>query len=646
MRRGIKTLICGFTAVSMFAGLATAGPEAVDYTRSLRLPRPPEFAIEEFFDTITNDSPTFSPDEQTMYYVSNASGVFNVWKVPVSGGTPTQVTDADDSILSVTHSPHTDELIYVTDKDGNENFHLYCLPTGGGAARDLTPGRDVRAEFAFWSHDGHHFYYSSNERDPRFMDIYRHDMRTGRAQMVFENPGRDSPAAVSNDGRYLALLRFHNATDMDMYLYDVERQDLKLVSEHTGEIVYWPTSFSPDSQALYYLTDKDSDFLRLARMDLATMKSETVLESDWDVVQGEVSHSGRYLLTATNEDGSTKINVIDQTTGQRLPLPETPSGESSGVALTRSENLMVFGFRGDTQPGDIYVMDMKTREWRRLTRSLKGRLRPEHLVESDLLRYPSFDGLQIPAYLYVPKGRAGRQLLAIIWVHAGSMGQARQGYDSAQQFFLNRGYVILAPNVRGSGGYGKKYHQLDDGDWGGAPLQDVLAGKRFLAALPFVDAEKVIVLGSSYGGYMVLSALTREPGAFAAGVDICGPSNLFTLLASGPPYWEPYLAYFHREVGDPRRDRELLRERSPLFAAHRIRAPLFVIHGANDPRVTRAESDQIVDAVRKNRGIVKYMVFPDEGHELRKKDNRITAFAAVMAFLEKHTKRDEPALKN
>jgi dipeptidyl aminopeptidase/acylaminoacyl peptidase len=226
------------------------------------------------------------------------------------------------------------------------------------------------------------------------------------------------------------------------------------------------------------------------------------------------------------------------------------------------------------------------------------------------------------------------------------MGQARQGYDSARQFFVNRGYVILMPNVRGSGGYGKKYHQLDDGDWGGAPLQDVLAGKRFLTTLSFVDADRVIVLGSSYGGYMVLSALTREPDAFAAGVDICGPSNLFTLLASVPPYWQPYLEYFHREVGDPQRDRERLRERSPLFAAQRIRAPLFVIHGANDPRVLRTESDQIVDAVRKNGGIVEYMVFPDEGHELRKKDNRIAAFGAVLNFLEKHTKRDEPVTEN
>lgn len=226
----------------------------------------------------------------------------------------------------------------------------------------------------------------------------------------------------------------------------------------------------------------------------------------------------------------------------------------------------------------------------------------------------------------------------MIEVHGGPMAQEVKRWSPVRQYFANQGYVVLVPNVRGSTGYGKTYHQLDDRDWGGAPLQDVIYGKRYLASLDYVDTGKVVIHGGSYGGYMVLAALTFAPTEFAAGIDVVGPSNLVTLLQSVPPYWKPYLEYFHREVGDPVKDRKLLQERSPLNFADRIVRPLFVIQGANDPRVKQAESDRIVEAAKKNNVPVEYMLFPDEGHGLRKTENRIKGYKAAAVFLDKYVR--------
>ncbi len=630
----------------LYGPLAVRGLAAEDCAANLSASRPPEFTLREFFDTVSNISATFSPDDRTMYYASNESGVFNIWKVAVEGGTPEQVTRSEESIMTVTHAPNSDELIYAADRGGDENYHLFRMPSAGGPAVDLTPGDGVRAEFAMWSHDGNAFYYSCNRRDPRVLDVYAYDMKSGQSRMVFENPGRDTLAAVSRDGRFLALTRFYNVTNTDMLLYDVEKKELKPLSEHEGEIIYASVGFSPDDKELYYLTDRDSDFTYLMKLDLTTNKAERVLSSDWDVVFAGFSHNGRYLITATNEDGRTRIKMVDRESGKPVKLPDLPDGEISSISITRSEKLMSYSFQGDARPADLHVMNLSDGRSRQMTKSLKDNIQQDYLVDSCLLRYPARDQLQIPAYLYVPKGRAGEKLPAIIWVHGGPMGQSTKGFSALRQFFVNHGYVVLMPNVRGSTGYGKKYHMMDDKDWGGAPLQDVIAGKRYLETLPYVDAGKIVILGGSYGGYMVLSALTREPDAFAAGVDICGPSNLFTLMASIPPYWEPFKVYFEREVGHVERDKEFLTERSPLFSADRIRAPLFVIQGANDPRVKQAESDQIVEAIRQKNGVVEYLTFPDEGHGLRKKENNIAAYSAVMEILDRHVRGAKPSAAN
>jgi dipeptidyl aminopeptidase/acylaminoacyl peptidase len=316
-----------------------------------------------------------------------------------------------------------------------------------------------------------------------------------------------------------------------------------------------------------------------------------------------------------------------------------PDGELSHISFSPSEQFMAFYFSGDMVPSDLQIMDMRNRTVTRLTNSVPKELDVHDLVESQLIRYTSFDGKEIPAYLYKPKDtKAGDKLPAIVMIHGGPQLQESKGFGSLRQYIMNQGWVLLIPNVRGSVGYGKTYYSMDDRDWGGAPLKDAVAAKNYLARLGYVDPNKVVIMGGSYGGYMVLAALAFTPEEFAAGVDICGISNLTTFLESIPPYWEPFKKMLMNEVGDPKKDADFLKARSPLFSAEKIVKPLFVIQGANDPMVKQAESDAIVNAIKANNGIVEYMIFPDEGHGLRKQENSLKAFHAIFAFLDKYVK--------
>jgi len=603
------------------------------------------YPLKIFFDSKSVSSATYSPDEKIIAYISNVSGVHNIWTVPVAGGEPRQLTnDTVNTIIFVTWCPDRDSLIYMQDKGGNENFHLYLIPAQGGQAVELTPGDSVLAQFLKWSYDGNSFLYMSNLRDKSFFDIYQYDLNTGQSKMIYQTKGTEAFADWSRDQKKLAFNIFYVSTDEDFAVYDIATGQMDTLTKHKGEIYNEALCFSPDSKYIYFLTDKESEFTMLQRMNLETRKQELLEKPDWDVITAGFSRNGTYFAWAINEDGSTKIKVINIKENKEVPLPVLPNGEIRGLEFSRSEKYMDFYFNGDRQPTNLYVVDLASNKLTQLTNSLPKEIAQDNLVESELIRYPSFDGKQIPAYLYKPKNlKPGDKRPVIMEIHGGPMFQEAKRWSPVRQYFINHGYVMLVPNVRGSTGYGKTYHQLDDKDWGGAPLQDVIYGKKYLATLDFVDTGKVVILGGSYGGYMVLAALTFAPTEFAAGVDAVGPSNLITFLKSIPPYWQPWVKYWYKEIGDPVKDKKLYEERSPLNFADRIVRPLFVIHGANDPRVKQAESDRIVEAAKKNNVPVEYMVFPDEGHGLRKKGNQIKAFQAVSDFLDKYILQKQPS---
>jgi len=582
---------------------------------------------------------SFSPDEKTIAFVTNRSGQFNIWTVSVAGGEPTQLTDFDDAVFFATWCRHENSIIFFRDHNGDENYHIYIMAATGGDPVDLTPGDSVNAIFLGWAYDGYRFLYQSNLRDPRFFDVYEYDLRTRESKLVYEDKMGLMVSAIDQDLTRLAFNRPYTQLDSDVYLYDVSQKSLTALTSHQGNVNFEALEFSQDGRELYLLTDKDSEFTYLIKLDLESKATTEVLRADWDVVWAGFSHNGTYFTTAVDEDGSVKLQVTEAASGNPVDLPTLLDGELSHVDFSLSELFMTFYFQGDLIPSDLHVVDLNNHSIKRLTNSLPKQIDTDDLVESELIRYSSFDGVQIPAYVYRPKGLASDERApAVLMIHGGPQAQERRGFSSIKQWIVDQGWVLMVPNVRGSAGYGKTYYSMDDKDWGGAPLQDVIQAKNYLANSGYVDPDKIVVLGGSYGGYMVLAGLAFTPEEFAAGVDICGISNLTSFLESIPPYWEPYRNLLKNEVGDPNKDFLFLKERSPLFSADQIVRPLFVIQGANDPRVKKSESDMIVDAIRARDGVVEYMVFEDEGHGLRKKENVIKAFTEAFAFLDSNVK--------
>ncbi|HEX5708725.1 MAG TPA: S9 family peptidase [Pyrinomonadaceae bacterium] len=598
------------------------------------------YTIEQFMNTVRVGGSSFSPDERSVLFHSNRSGIFNVYSVPVAGGEARALTDSKkESTYVVSYFPEDARFLYTYDRGGNENSHIY-LRDEAGRERDLTPGDRVKARFLGWNRDRKSFYYSTNERDARFFDVFEMTIATMTPRLIYKDETGFEVADISNDRNYIALQRPGvSASDADIYIYDLFAKQLKHITPHNGEVNHSPEVFDPESKYLYYLTDAGSEFQYVARYDLRTGKTETVEKHPWDVMFTYFSRNGRYRVTATNEDARTVIRIRDTRTDKLVPLPKLPDGDITGVSISPSERLMAFYHNGDRSPSNLYVYDFQTRKATRLTNTLNPEIDPADLVEAEVVRYKSFDGTEIPAILYRPHGASAAQKVpAVVSVHGGPGGQARKGYNARVQFLVNHGYAVIDVNNRGSSGYGKTFFSADDGRHGREPLWDVVEAKKFLQTRGWVEPERIGIMGGSYGGYMVLAALAFKPEEFAVGVNIFGVSNWVRTLQSIPPYWESFRKTFYRELGDPSKEKDLenLRAISPLFHADKIRRPLIVLQGANDPRVIKVESDEIVEAVKRNGVTVEYVVFDDEGHGFTKKANELRANKAILDFLDKH----------
>jgi dipeptidyl aminopeptidase/acylaminoacyl peptidase len=377
---------------------------------------------------------------------------------------------------------------------------------------------------------------------------------------------------------------------------------------------------------------------------LGSWEHEPVRSADWDIVAAYFSKGGKYLAVATNVDGSTSVKLYDAATGAEQPLPALPAGEIRGLRIADSEQRLAFYLNGDRQPNDLYVLELGGGEPKQLTTSLNPAIDPADLVDSSVVRFPSFDGMVIPNILWKPhQASAENPAPALVWVHGGPGGQTTRAHSALIQYLANHGYVVLGINNRGSSGYGKTFFAADDGKHGREPLWDTVEAKKYLQTLDYVDDDRIGIVGGSYGGYMVLSALAFQPGEFKVGVNIFGVSNWLRTLESIPPYWESFREALYQEIGNPETQRDFLIETSPLFHADKINVPLMVLQGANDPRVIKPESDDIVAAVQKNGVPVEYVVFDDEGHGFSKKKNQIEGYGRMLAFLDQHLKNAAPA---
>ena len=641
-------------AAALFLGSCQLFP-----TRAI-LENVPQYDAATFFETTTLTGASFSPDSKKLLLTSDESGVFNVYEMPVEGGALRQLTRSEtDANFSLGYFPNDDRFLFTADQGGNELNHIY-LREPAGRIIDLTPGENLKASFAGWTDDDRNFFVVTNERDPESFDLYRYDVERPplvspasaprgtdviegyRRQMAFENSGGFDISDISADGKWIALGKVRNNADSDIYLLNiaVPGSEPIHITRHEGNISHDAETFSPDSSRFYYSSDEDSEFRRVWSYDMENGEKELVYEDDWDVQYYRFSRDGRHLVIGVNEDARTVVQVRDSRSGKKVRLPELPAGDIRSLNFQRNGSKVAFYVNGDASPSNLFVMDLESRDLEQLSSTLTDEIDEEHLVESKVVRYESFDGEMIPALLYRPlQASAARPVPALVWVHGGPGGQSRTGYNATIQHLVNHGYAILAVNNRGSSGYGKTFYHMDDRDHGGGDLQDCVYGRRYLETLDWVDGERVGIIGGSYGGYMVCAALAFEPEAFDVGIDIFGVTNWVRTLESIPPWWSDFAEAFYAELGNPATDKERLLARSPLVHASNIRRPLLVVQGANDPRVIQEESDEMVAAVRANGVPVEYVLFPDEGHGFRRKENRITASQAYLKFLEEHLRR-------
>ncbi len=642
MRRNRRAVSLSLFAMLAGAGLAPiqAIAQAAPVKKTVKPRTRPvkRYTIEQFMATTSLTGASFSKDEKQILFSSNESGIFNAYTVPVGGGKPRALTASKtDSTYAVGYFYNDDRILFTRDGGGDEQNHLYVRELDG-SARDLTPGDKLKASFAGWKPDGSGFYVVTNERDPKFFDLYLYDAATYARTMVYKNDSGMNVSSISRDGNWLAFNKPATTSDSDVYVYNVQAREMKHVTPHKEPASHSAETFDPASKRLLFTSNADGEFARIKAYDLASGATSDVEKADWDLLGTGYSRNGRHRVSMVNRDGSIEVRLYDDA-GNPVALPKLPGGEMRQVTFSASGNLMAFYLNGDRSPSNLYVHDFRNGKTAQLTRSLNPEIDPNDLVEAEVVRFKSFDGMAIPSIYYRPKGASPTaKVPAVVFVHGGPGGQTMRGYSAQIQYLVNHGYAVLGINNRGSSGYGKTFFRADDRKHGMEPLWDCVEAKTWLASQGDIDPERIGIMGGSYGGYMTLAALAFRPEAFKVGIDIFGVSNWVRTLESIPPYWEAQRKALYDEIGDPVKDKEFLVATSPLFHAHHIRKPLMVIQGANDPRVIKAESDEIVEAVRKNKVEVEYVVFDDEGHGFSKKKNAAVANAKILAFLDKHLK--------
>lgn len=583
---------------------------------------------------------TYSPDGEKILVTSDETGVYNVYAMSNTTGETVQLTHSTTTgNFASSFFPNDERILFVADNGGNELVHVWVRELNGEVT-DLTSTENTRALFGGWSQDNSEFFVATNERNPRQMDLYAYNSKDYSRRLVYQNDEAYGLGPMSRDNRWLSLIKPISSANSDLYLKDLNSDEpAQLITEHEGNITYSVYDFTPDNKKLLIRTDEAGEFFQAWQYDLEEQTKSPYLTADWDVSFVGFSHSGRYQFHGVNVDASTAITITDLNTQKTVELPTLPNGDIGNIRFSKDDSKLTLLLSSDTTPRDIYTVTLGG-EAQRLTNAINPEINPANLVESEVVRYKSFDGLDIPSILYKPKqASADNPVPALVFVHGGPGGQTRTGYSAMVQHLVNHGYAVLGANNRGSSGYGKTFYHLDDKAHGEGDLQDIVWGKKYLQSLDWVAGDKIGIIGGSYGGYMVAAALAFEPEEFEVGIDIFGVTNWVRTLKSIPPWWEAQKDALYDEMGDPATDEERHRRISPLFHAQNIIKPLLVIQGANDPRVLQVESDELVEKVKANGTPVEYIVFPDEGHGFRSRENRITASDAYVSFLNKYLRR-------
>jgi dipeptidyl aminopeptidase/acylaminoacyl peptidase len=590
------------------------------------------FAMRRFQPTLA-----FTPNGRQLLFSSDLSGQFNLWRVKVTGGWPEQLTTFENqAVRQVSVSPDGKTILFTADREGDEFHQIYALPARGGWPEAWTDAPQVQhfADQFGWSPDGRELAYSANAETPTDQEVWVRDVASGETRKAFGGNVFAGPAGWSPDGGKLLVVDFRSNSDTALHL--VEDGGTRELLPHEDEIKYLPGPWAPDGSGFWLVTDEGREFQGLAFFDLGRGAYEWVETPEGDVEEVALSKDGRVLAWTVNEDGWGRVRLRDLERGEDLPAAQLPDGAGafwgqSQLTLTRDGTRAAAIWAAPQRPPELYVIDTATGKARKVTDNAIGGLRERDLSAPELVRVPTWDEREIPAWLYRPKARG--RVPAVLCIHGGPEAQERPWYQPFYQYLVSRGFAVLAPNIRGSTGYGKTYQKLIHRDWGGGDLRDFEHLARWLQAQDFVDEKRLGVYGGSYGGFATLSCVTRLPDYWAAAVDVVGPSNLVTFSKAVPPTWRRFMDEW---VGNPETEADFLMERSPITYVDGVRAPLLVMQGANDPRVVKGESDQMVERLRGLGRDVEYVVFEDEGHGFTKRENQLRGFRLAADWFDRH----------
>jgi dipeptidyl aminopeptidase/acylaminoacyl peptidase len=583
--------------------------------------------------------PSISPGGDELVYLTDISGVDQVWKAPADGGTPEQMTHFSERVTFVDWSPSGDRIAFGKDIGGNERTQIFLTTPEGGLVIGITNDPESIHDFGGWSHDGKKIAWTSNSRDPRYFDVYVYNLDTAKADLILEGEGSYFVKAWSPDNNALIVQDFHHSFDQDLYLVKIDSREVFHLTPNEGSVRYDRPVWAKEG-VIYLQTDLDRDFMWLAKMTVPTGELHPVREEEWDITNLTISEDGEYLAYALNREGYSDLQILKLSDNTTQRIPKLRGGVIGGLDFSKNNSRLAMTFQNPAQNPDIYLYDFREERVTRITTSSTAGIPPGTMVTPKLIRYRSFDGLEIPAFFYRPIGVEG-PVPILIHVHGGPESQRRATFWSIFQYFLNHGYAIFAPNVRGSTGYGKAYSHLDDVLKREDSVKDVVWGVNWLKDQG-CDPDQIAIMGGSYGGYMIFSLMANYPDLWRAGISRMGIVNFRTFLENTGPYRQKWRM---AEYGDLEKDGDFLDSISPIHKASNITAPLMVIQGANDPRVPQEEAEQIVEAMRNLGSPVEYLLFEDEGHGITKLDNKLVVYKKMVDFLDRHMNRGQKEKK-
>jgi dipeptidyl aminopeptidase/acylaminoacyl peptidase len=603
---------------------------------------PRSLTIEKLYMTRQVGRPTWSPDGNSIAFVSNMSGRNNLWLVPAEGGWPVQLTVSDQRQAAPTWSPDGKWIAYQSDYDGDEQWDIFLVSPKTGKVVNLTSTREIAEMDPTWSPDGRYLAYTVKPKTSAAHEIDVYDMVLREIKHITTGTSQDKGNGGpiwTKDGKYVVYTQEQaKGTDSNIFIADVANAESTLLTPHEGEQLYSANDTSPDGKRVLFTSNAATGFDNIGLIDVATRKISWLTKDKWEIRGGEFSPDGKHLTFGANVDGNEDIYLYDLATAKSAAL-QIPKGvnETAGghSAFSRDGSRLLYYHNGPTAPGDLWVYHSATGKSEQLTHSLIAGVRSEDMVEPFLIHYPSRDGKwTISALLYVPFNMARNgQNAAIVYIHGGPTAQTMNSFNRFVQYAANQGYMVLAPNYRGSTGYGKEFQQANLFDMGGGDLQDVLAGVDWIKQTGHLDPNKIAVMGGSYGGYLSMMAVTKAPDVWAAGVPIVPFVNWFTEIENEDPVLQQSdLA----TMGDLVKNKALYEDRSPINFIDQIKAPLLLLAGGHDPRCPKSETQQVVDAIKKRGGTVDAKIYENEGHGFARVENQIDAYKRVADFLLAH----------